>query len=93
LITHLAITHLNLEKIRNNHVNSGQNLSRQILTGRSIVTIVGNGANGFSGDIGPARLANISNITGLSIDSEGGLLVDTDESVRKIEGISGSFYP
>lgn len=57
-----------------------------------IVTVAGNGTQGFSGDNGPATAASIDTPTGLTIDATGDLyLADThNHRVRKVIALTGA---
>lgn len=51
----------------------------------NIYTVAGTGVRGFSGDNGPAVLAQLRNTTGVAVDAAGNLyIVDGNQRVRKV---------
>ncbi len=77
-----------IDKNRNMYVSdAGNNVIRKIDTSGIITTIAGSGASGFSGDTGPAILAQLNNPYGLAIDTLGAIyLADAGNNrIRKID--------
>ena len=64
------------------------------MTAGDIYTIAGNGADGFSGDGGPATSAEVNGPQGVAADAAGNLLIaDTDNTrVRVVAASTGTFY-
>jgi sugar lactone lactonase YvrE len=62
------------------------NIVRKIRNDSTVVTVIGNGIRGFSGDNGPATSASIDRPTGLAIDSVGNLYMADFEGrrIRKV---------
>lgn len=58
-----------------------------IATGQAITSFVGNGVGGYSGDGGPATVAQVNYVTGLATDSNGNIyLADQNNNViRKVD--------
>jgi trimeric autotransporter adhesin len=56
-----------------------------------IVTVAGNGTNGYSGDDGPAVEASLSSPRGVALDAEGNLYISDslNHRVRKVEAATG----
>jgi uncharacterized protein (TIGR03437 family) len=64
---------------------------RKVSTTGTISTVAGTGTGGFSGDGGPAVLAQLNGPTGLAIDSAGNLYVaDTDNSCIRMISTGGT---
>ena len=62
------------------------NVIREVMAGGKIVTVIGTGTAGFSGDNGPAAKAELNHPNGVSVDAAGDLFIaDTDNNV--IRGI------
>jgi hypothetical protein len=60
---------------------------RKVTTDGRITNVVGNGEIGeFSGEGGPATVASLTDITGLSIDADGNLIVSIADRVVKVFG-------
>jgi uncharacterized protein (TIGR03437 family) len=72
-------------------VDYGNNVIRSLNTTTGIInTIAGTGAQGYSGDGGPAYLAQFGSIHGLAVDSAGNLYIsDTTNSVVRMINTSG----
>lgn len=51
-----------------------------------ITTVAGNGAQGFSGDGGPAIAAQLNRPSGLAVDAEDNLYIAADGRIRKVSG-------
>jgi len=66
--------------------NPGQRLRKITLSG-IITTIAGTGLPGFSGDGGPATLAQLNNPTGLAVDAVGNIYI-ADEGNNRIRKIN-----
>jgi hypothetical protein len=68
--------------------DTGNNCVRRVNTLGIINTIAGNGAPGYSGDGGPACLAELNYPTGLALDSAGNLYIADSKNnrVRKVDG-------
>lgn len=66
--------------------DKGNHRVRRMDTDGVLTTIAGNGAPGFSGDGGPARLASLRSPSGLALDSAGNLYIsDTDNHrIRRV---------
>lgn len=71
--------------------DSGNRRIRKVAPDGTISTIAGNGADGFSGDGGPATSAEFSNMSGIALDSDGNVYIcDAGNSViRKITVADG----
>jgi sugar lactone lactonase YvrE len=71
--------------------DSMNNRIRKIAAGTGIITTVAGGAQGFSGDGGPATSAQLNNPQGVAMDSAGNLFIaDTgNERIRKVSAASG----
>jgi uncharacterized protein (TIGR03437 family) len=83
--------------------DTSNNVIRKFTPGGSITTVAGTGAEGFSGDGGPATKAMLDFPTGVAVDSAGNLYicdnlnsvvrkVTTDGVIHTIAG-DGYFYP
>jgi sugar lactone lactonase YvrE len=68
---------------------SGNQRIRKVSADGIIRTIAGNGKNGFSGDGGPATLAQM-NCSGVAVDSAGNLYLATSNRIRKIRWLKES---
>ena len=66
--------------------NPGQRL-RKITRSGIITTIAGTGVAGFSGDGGPAKLAQLNNPTGVAVDAAGNIYI-ADEGNNRIRKIN-----
>lgn len=66
----------------------------QAMAAGHIYTIAGNGGRGFSGDGGPAAMAELNEPWGLAFDSAGNLLVADSGNgrVRMVAATAGTFY-
>src|SRR5215831_15372649 len=71
--------------------DSMNNRIRKIAAGTNIITTVAGGAQGFSGDGGPAASAQLNNPQGVAVDSAGNLYIaDTGNNrIRKVSAASG----
>jgi trimeric autotransporter adhesin len=58
----------------------------QAMTAGDIYTIAGNGAEGYSGDGGPGRLAGLYALTGLAVNSKGSVLIGDYDRIRIVSG-------
>jgi sugar lactone lactonase YvrE len=67
--------------------DDGNNRIRRVDPKGIITTVAGNGAKGFSGDGGPAREAQLSNVWGVTVDDAGNLYIaDTGNNrIRKVD--------
>ncbi|GEM_PF-230859 len=65
---------------------SGNNRVRKVDTSGNITTIAGNGSAGFSGDTGPATLAQLNYPIGLALDSNNNLYIvdQNNQRIRKV---------
>ena len=65
---------------------------RMIPAGGTIVTIAGNGASGYSGDYGPATLAELVNPVGLAVDAAGKVYIadSISNAIRRLDPITSS---
>jgi hypothetical protein len=64
--------------------DGGNNRIRRVSTSGVITTIAGTGVMGFSGDRGPAILAQLNGVRGLTFDSSGTLFFIDNNRIRKI---------
>ena len=66
--------------------DSSNNRIREVNTNGIIMTVAGNGENGFSGDGGPATNAFLRNPAGVAIDAAGNLYIadSNNQRVRKV---------
>jgi hypothetical protein len=55
---------------------------RKINTNGIISTVVGNGVKGFSGDTGPATLAELDSPTGVAVDKNGNIYIADNGNCR-----------
>ncbi|HXP49551.1 MAG TPA: hypothetical protein VN922_06350, partial [Bacteroidia bacterium] len=64
-------------------VDNGNNMVREVIraTGK-IATVAGNGSPGFSGDLGAATAASLSNPEGLALDTAGNIYVADEGNYR-----------
>ncbi len=71
--------------------DSGNHRIRMInSTTNTITTVVGNGSAGYSGDGGPAALAQLNGLAAVSVDLAGSLYVaDTKNSVIRVVATNG----
>jgi sugar lactone lactonase YvrE len=69
----------------------GNHHIRKVDTSGNISTVAGDGAQGFSGDGGPATSARLAGPTGVAVDSLGNLFItDRDNHrIRKVEAVAG----
>jgi hypothetical protein len=59
----------------------------QAMTAGDIYTVAGDGGNGYSGDTGPATLAELSDPAAVAVDAAGNLLIaDTNINLRSVPG-------
>ncbi|HLA26262.1 MAG TPA: RHS repeat-associated core domain-containing protein [Syntrophales bacterium] len=65
------------------------NRTRKVGTNGMIMTVAGNGANGYSGDEGPATLGKLSYPVGVAADSTGNVFI-TDYGNSRIRKVSSS---
>lgn len=68
-------------------LDAGNNVVREVAASNGVITtLAGTGESGYSGDHGPAQLARMSSLRGLTGDAEGDLFVagDLGGSVREI---------
>jgi trimeric autotransporter adhesin len=64
-------------------------IRKVVAANSTIVTVAGNGSNGFSGDNGPALNAGLGQVTGVALDVDGSLyMVDNVSTARKICSVS-----
>ena len=66
----------------------------QAMQAGDIYTVAGNGANGFSGDGGPATSARLHAPNGVAVDPDGNLLIadSVNNRVRVVAATSATFY-
>jgi uncharacterized protein (TIGR03437 family) len=66
--------------------DSGNDRIRKVSSGGIITTVAGSGANGFSGDGGPATSASMDQPRGVAVDSSGNLFFADyyNERIRKV---------
>ncbi len=66
--------------------DSGNNSIRKVTPAGTITTVAGNGTLGFSGDGGPATLAELDSPVGVAVDGAGNLFIADSENnlIRKI---------
>lgn len=62
---------------------------RRIDLGGNISTVAGTGIGGFSGDGGPATLANLAMNYGICIDSADNIYMACDTRIRKVDKMTG----
>jgi uncharacterized protein (TIGR03437 family) len=72
----------------NLYIADGTNHRVRKVSGGTITTVAGNGADGFSGDGGPATSASINHPSGVAVDSAGNLYI-ADEYNNRIRKVSG----
>jgi len=65
----------------------GNNCIREVDTSGIIRTVAGNGTNGYSGDGGPATLAQLSYPSGVAFDSNGNMFIadSSNHRIRKVD--------
>lgn len=82
-------TDLALDKQGNIYIAEASRIRKVSSTDGTIDLFAGTGHLGFSGDGGPARLANISLPRGLAVDAQGALLFSDGNRIRRVsaEGI------
>lgn len=68
--------------------DSGDNLIREVSRTGVIMTVAGNGQEGFSGDGGPATNAQLDSPSGVAVDSGGNLYI-ADTKNNRIREVSG----
>lgn len=70
------------------HFTEGYGLIRKLLSNGQVVTVAGTGAQGYSGDGGPALAATLGAPAGLAFDSAGNLYFSDllNNVIRKIDG-------
>ena len=66
---------------------------REFQVGGTITTVAGNGTQGYSGDGGPAKLAQIGDPCGLAVDGSGNLYLADKENARIREVLLGTTSP
>jgi hypothetical protein len=66
----------------------------QAMTAGDIYTIAGDGVRGYSGDDGPASLAELANPSSLGVDSAGNLVMSDNGNnrIRVVAKSTGTFY-
>jgi trimeric autotransporter adhesin len=69
--------------------DSGNNVIRKVSSLGIITTVAGNGAAGFSGDSGPASLAQLNAPRGIAVDFAGNIFI-TDRNNGRIRKVSPS---
>jgi hypothetical protein len=64
----------------------------QAMTAGDIYTVAGDGTEGFSGDGGPATAAELGNMSAVTVDGAGNLVIADIGRVRVVAAATGSFY-
>lgn len=64
--------------------DTGNQRIRKIAPDGTITTVAGTGAAGFSGDSGPASLAQVWYPTGVAVDGNGNLYIADNQHIRKV---------
>jgi sugar lactone lactonase YvrE len=79
---------LTIDSAGNVYVSDGNHKTvRKIRTDGTVVTVAGNGVQGFSGDGGPATSASIAFATGLAVDLGGNLYI-ADKDTHRIRKVT-----
>jgi sugar lactone lactonase YvrE len=75
-----------VDVLGNLYIADSGNFAIRELSGKMIATIAGTGLGGYSGDLGPASLAQLGTITSLSLDSRGDVYLSdyTNSLVRML---------
>ncbi len=91
---------LTVDKVGNLYIaDAGNYRIRKVSTDGVITTVAGIGIRGFTGDGGPATLANIDSPAGIRIDGDGNLWIAEGHRVRKvsttgnISTVAGTGFP
>ena len=66
------------------HMGDGRTIDAKLNNGATISTAAGTGLSGFSGDGGPALLAQLSSVLGVTELSDGSILISDGPRLRKI---------
>ncbi len=86
--TFLSPNGIAIDSTGNLYVSDGNHKTiRKIRTDRTVVTVAGNGVQGFSGDGGPATSASINFATGLAVDLSGNLYI-ADKDAHRIRKVT-----
>jgi sugar lactone lactonase YvrE len=83
-----AVYAMTFDSLGNGYLADSGNYRIRKITNGTITTVAGTGANGYSGDGGPAASAQISSVFGLAADASGNLYLG-DSGNNRIRVISG----